>query len=328
MEHGVPEHFGATAQGGRKFVVDGAVEIGDVRRHAERGPDRLDDRGGRRLVEGHANGVAVDDAQVDPMCTGRRGDRLGPAGNPQCERVEERVGHDVEPRIPQRESEDRRETMHATSDALQTLRPVVHGVEARNHREQHLRGTDVARRLLAADVLLARLEREPQRGSSGRVDRDPDEPAGQRAFVFLADRDEPGVRPAEHRWDAEALRGTDDDVDADGAGRPQQHHREQVGRDGDQCTGRVTPFDDAGVVAEATAAPRILQERAEHGGGVQIAFGIADDDVDTEGLGACRDDRDRLRMTVGVDEDGRRPLRRESRHHCHRLRGRGALVEQ
>ena len=130
--------------------------------------------------------------------------------------------------------EDRGEAVHAPRDALEPFGPVVHGVETGDHREEHLRGADVARRLLAPDVLLARLQREPQRGPSGRVDRHADEPARQRALVLVADREEAGVRTAEHRRDAEALRRADDDVDADLTRRPQQHQREQVGRDGDQ----------------------------------------------------------------------------------------------
>ena len=42
----------------------------------------------------------------------------------------------------------------------QPVGPVVDGVHAGHHREQHLRGADVARGLLAADVLLARLQRQ------------------------------------------------------------------------------------------------------------------------------------------------------------------------
>ena len=50
--------------------------------------------------------------------------------------------------------------MHALGDGLQTFRPVIHRIHARDDSEQHLRGADVRRGLLAADVLLARLESE------------------------------------------------------------------------------------------------------------------------------------------------------------------------
>ena len=70
------------------------------------------------------------------------------------------------------------------------LGPVVRGVQAGDHREQHLRGADVARRLLAPDVLLARLQREPERGAALRVDRHADEPTRQRALVLVARRED------------------------------------------------------------------------------------------------------------------------------------------
>jgi hypothetical protein len=51
--------------------------------------------------------------------------------------------------------------MDAARDALEPARTVIHRVHRRHHREQHLRGADVGGRLLAANVLLARLQREP-----------------------------------------------------------------------------------------------------------------------------------------------------------------------
>ena len=61
--------------------------------------------------------------------------------------------------------------------ARRPSRPVVDGVHAGHHREQHLRGADVAGRLLAADVLLARLQRHAQRRLAVRVLGDADEAA-------------------------------------------------------------------------------------------------------------------------------------------------------
>jgi hypothetical protein len=43
---------------------------------------------------------------------------------------------------------------------------VPHGVHAGDYSQQNLRGTHVARRLFAADVLLACLKGHPQRGHS------------------------------------------------------------------------------------------------------------------------------------------------------------------
>ena len=68
----------------------------------------------------------------------------------------------------------------ALGDLPSALRPVIDGVHRRHDREQHLRGADVARRLLAADVLLARLQRHAQRRLAAGVDRDADDAARHR----------------------------------------------------------------------------------------------------------------------------------------------------
>ena len=57
--------------------------------------------------------------------------------------------------------------MHRFRDMRQPLRPVIDRIHRRHHRQQHLRGADVRGRLLAADVLLAGLQRE----AIGRVPR-------------------------------------------------------------------------------------------------------------------------------------------------------------
>ena len=113
-------------------------------------------------------------------------------------------------------------------------RAVVDGVHAGHHRQQHLRGADVGGGLLAADVLLARLQRQavgglalrhrPTRRSGGPASSACRRPAGH----------EGGVRAAETERHAEALRVADDDVRAPFAGRGDQRQREQVGGDGDQ----------------------------------------------------------------------------------------------
>src|SRR2546422_2437705 len=70
------------------------------------------------------------------------------------------------------------EGVHALGDAAQPFGPVIHGVHARHHGEEHLRGADVARGLLAPDVLLARLQRHAERGTAGGIARYADDAAG------------------------------------------------------------------------------------------------------------------------------------------------------
>ena len=65
--------------------------------------------------------------------------------------------------VTRRVGQQPRLQIHPPRDAPQALRPVPHRVEPGDHRQQHLRGADVGRRLLAPDVLLARLQRQPHR---------------------------------------------------------------------------------------------------------------------------------------------------------------------
>ena len=169
-----------------------------------------------------------------PRAARRRDDLVGPAGHADVERVEERVVHDLDATHTEARREQRREAVHALGDRAQPGRAVVRRVQPGDHREQHLGGADVARRLLAADVLLARLQREPVRGTAFRVDRHTDQPAGQRALELVARREVRRVRAAEAERHAEALRGADHHVGAHLPRRHEQREREQVGRDGDE----------------------------------------------------------------------------------------------
>ena len=127
---------------------------------------------------------------------------------------------------------------HALRDALQALRPVVHRVHARHHGRQHLRGADVGGGLLAPDVLLARLQREPVGGVAVRVDADAHQAARHGALEFVA-AGQVGVRAAGAHGHAEALGGAHHDVGAEFAGRHQQRQRQQVGGDDERRLLRV-----------------------------------------------------------------------------------------
>jgi len=103
----------------------------------------------------------------------------------------------------------------APGDATQARRAVVHGVETRDHREQDLRRTDVAGGLLAANVLLARLQRHAQRGLAVPVHRDADDAARHVTLPGVLRGEKRRVRTAVTHGYAEALR------------RPEGHVRAQ-----------------------------------------------------------------------------------------------------
>ena len=111
---------------------------------------------------------------------------------------------------------------------------VPDGVESGHVGEQRLRGADVRRRLFAADVLFAGLQRHAVGGIAVHVDRDADDAAGDLADELFAGGEEGGVRAAVAHGHAEALGISEDHVGAHFAGRGEQRQAEQIGGDGDQ----------------------------------------------------------------------------------------------
>ena len=162
-------------------------------------------------------------------------DRRRPAAvprRPRCRRTPGGRGRSRPARSPAASSSG--PAVDAAGDAAQALGAVVHGVHGGDHGQQHLGRADVRGRLLPADVLLARLQRQPVGRPVLRVDREPDEASGQVALESGLDRHEGRVRPAVPERHAEALGGPDDDVGAPLPRRLQQRQRQQVGGHGHQ----------------------------------------------------------------------------------------------
>ena len=90
----------------------------------------------------------------------------------------------------------------------------------------------------------------------------------------------------------------------------------------------VQSLDHVTVVTNATGRARILQNRAEDGGWIEIGRRITDDDGPAKRLGARLDHRNSLRMAVLVDEEGARLRRRDAPRHCHRFSRCGRFIEQ
>ena len=158
-------------------------------------------------------------AQVDAAPLRFTMDRAGPAPARDGDRVEEGLRRHRVTQTPQPLGKRRREAMHALGDGLQPHRSVVDGVCRGHDRKQHLRRADVARRLLAPDVLLPRLQREPVSRFPLAVERHADQAARDHALVLIAGGEIGGVRAAEPERHAEALRRADRDVGAELARR-------------------------------------------------------------------------------------------------------------
>ena len=195
-------------------------------------------------------------------------------------------------------------------------------------RQQRLRGADVAGGLFAADVLLARAERQAQRGFAARILGDADDAAGHLAFEFVARGEKRRVRPAVAQRHAKPLRAADGDVRAKFARRLEQRQRQQIRGHGQQRAGGVGFFGKAGVIVNRAERVGILHQRAENLFGELEIFVIADDDFDAQRLGARPDDFDVLRMAVFGDEERRSGPSLSAMAHRHRLGGGGGFVEQ
>ncbi len=81
-------------------------------------------------------------------------------------------------------------------------------------------------------------------------------------------------------------------------------------------------------VAHRAARARVVEQRAEQLATVQLGERIADHDLEAERLGPGAQHRERLRMAVGVDEEGPGLAPAHPLGHGHGFGGRGRLVEQ
>ena len=204
---------------------------------------------------------------------------------------------------------------------------MVDGVHAGDDREQHLRRADVARRLLAADVLLARLQREAIRGVAVAVDGRADQAARHAALQGVGARHVRRVRPAVAHRHAEALGRSDGDVGAELARRREQGEREEIGRHGDADLLRAERRDQRAVIDDLAGRAGILQEHAEAVRRERLP-GTSHDDRDARGLCPRAHHGDRLRMAVVRHEERPALARRAPRGERHRFRRRRPLVEQ
>ena len=198
-EHRMREEVRAAGERARDRVGRLGIERLDVALDAERAPDVLDLRPLGDLVARDADRVGVDAQEVDAELARGRDDRIGVVGDAHADRVEEGVVHELEAAVAQPAREDRGQPVDAARDQLEALAAVVDGVHRGHHGQQHLRRADVGGGLLAADVLLARLQREPQRRVAVGIDREADEAARQRALEAAAHAHVGGVRARRSR---------------------------------------------------------------------------------------------------------------------------------
>src|SRR5882724_6342994 len=102
--------------------------------------------------------------------------------------------------------------MDALSHCAQSTRAVIDGIHRRDDSEENLRRADIARRLFAADVLLARLQGQTIGGPSIGIVRNAYKTAWHVTFISIARGEIGGMRSAESERHAETLRVADGDI--------------------------------------------------------------------------------------------------------------------
>ena len=326
VERRVREEWRRPPQRVRQRILDIGEER--VRRAAvaERLPDRFDVGARRGLVERQAQRAVVDAAEIHPPRDAAFGYPRGGPARRDDDRVEKVHGRHRAPERFESRLQDRSQPMHAPSDRGEPRGAVVDGVHARDHREQDLRRADVRRRLLPADVLLARLQREAVRRPAVRVDGHADQATRHRALVLVARCEVAGMRSAVAHRHAETLRRADDDVGAPFARRAEERQREEIGSDHHVSSRGVDRRRERAIVAHvAIRAGKLEQHRESSGGG-----GVhrrAGHDLDPERRRARAHHVDRLREHVVGYEEAVAFAAPDAAAQRHRLGGGGGLVQ-
>ncbi len=172
VEHGLcHEAVAAAASGQAAFGLSGHLG-------AEKDGERRQIVLGRGLVEGDADMVGPQDPQQPPAGLGTGGDLLCLSRCPHRHRIEEALAGERKPCLGQAIGEPGGQPMQSGSDRLKAVRPVPDRIACRHVGQQRLGGADVGGGLVATDVLLARLQRQPIGRPAVRIGRLPDQAAG------------------------------------------------------------------------------------------------------------------------------------------------------
>ena len=291
-------------------------------------PHRFHGLGPRYLVERNADPVITDLAQIDAFAPCRFENFGLAALGEHRDGVEEDRRIDDEIELFQACRQRRRLDVDATGDGAKPDRAMEDGIHRGDDGEQHLRGADVRRRLFAANVLLAGLQRQPVGLVAARIDGDADQASGHRALVGVLDRHVGRVRTAVADRNAEALHRADGNVRAHLAGRLEQRQRQRIGGNNGNRLVRVQRRDHVGEIMHMAVCARILEDGAEDRFRVELGERVTDDHLPAQRFGAGADHVDGLRMAMVIDEKrGPLGLRRPLRHR-HGFRRRRRLVKQ
>ena len=242
--------------------------------------------------------------------------------------VEDGVGAGPEPEPLEIPPECQGEAADPAGDPDEAFRAVPGRVACGDQCREHLRGADVAGRPVAADMLLAGLERQAERGPAMRVAGGPHHPTGRTAGEAQPGGEKRRVGTAAGHRHPETLTRSDRDIGAEFAGRFEQGQRQEI-RGGHHQRARLPGLlHQRPPVANPAAGVGVLHRhptdiRAE----VVVLGEIADLEVDAHRPRPRLHHRQGLRMEVPVGDEGL-PAPYRAAAHGHGLGGGRRLVEE
>ena len=121
-------------------------------------PYRFDGFGACTLVKADAHTGLADAAQVDPLIHRRFHHSRLQGADVDSDRVEIDFRIDLEPGTLQPLGQTHGFAVNTLGNRLKTFGPVEHSIHRRHNRQKRLRRTNIRRRLLAPDMLLAGLQ--------------------------------------------------------------------------------------------------------------------------------------------------------------------------
>ncbi len=283
------------------------VETGQGAATGKQRPQRRDVLARRRLIERDTNARRRVEAQVVACIARRLHHGVGLGARVDLHRVEGAGIQQSAAKLPQ-------------------ARRQIDRVHAGHHSGKHLCRADVTGGFLAADMLLARLQRQTIGRRTMHVDAHAHEPARHRALELVPGGEVGRMRPAVAHGHAETLRVAHRDIGAQFAGRDDQRQRQQVGGGDDHATARMHGIADRLQVAHHAIDTGVLQQHREC---IGVTGGVsgARHHHNTQRPGAGLHHFQRLRQHIVGNEEGRRFALAHAHRQRHGLGGRRGLVE-
>ncbi len=246
----------------------------------------------RGFVESDADRIRIDDADQAAALVGFGCDCRGFARDLGRYRIEQAFARNFNTGSLERGSKTGGQSGHAHCNRLQASRAMPDGESCGHVGQKRLRGADIGGRLVAADVLLAGLERQTIGRAAMRIDRLADDAARNNASEHLGHCKISRVRAAKAHRHAIALHGADGHVRAPPGRRFHDGERQRIGNGDNQRALGLGIGNDLGKIA--IDAARIRPWNHDCGGVVvNIAAG---GDLPAERFSAGVHHIDRLRM--------------------------------